>query len=52
MCVSVLKSKTSPPRTVNKKLQDLSAADGVKVGKSLISFIITNTSARAAVDEL
>ncbi|GMH61058.1 hypothetical protein TrST_g370 [Triparma strigata] len=51
MCVSVLKSKTSPPRTVNKKLQDLSAADGVKVGKSLISFIITNTSARAAVDE-
>ncbi|GMI32518.1 hypothetical protein TeGR_g2179 [Tetraparma gracilis] len=51
MLIKVLNNKPAPPSTVDKTLEELTAADGGKIGKSLSAMLLGNATADAAVDE-
>ena len=51
MLIKVLDNKPAPPSTVDKRLEELSEADGMKIGKSLAAMLIANATPSAAVDE-
>ncbi|GMI50365.1 hypothetical protein TeGR_g2327, partial [Tetraparma gracilis] len=51
MLVKVLGNKPAPLSTVDKRLEELTEADGRKIGKSLAAMLLANTTAAAAVDE-
>jgi hypothetical protein len=49
--IKVLENKPAPASTVGKRLEELTAADGGKIGKSMSAMLIANATAAAAVDE-
>jgi hypothetical protein len=51
MLIKVLNNAPAPPSTAGKRLEELTAADGGKIGKSMSAMLIGNATAAAAVDE-